>query len=260
MKHSEEQARGQGGKETAGSRGKRKLSSRKGTATIPADVSQQQHTIKDLFTRSIDKSGLTGDTSPTNKRHKKEHQSLHDSPSKQHGVMAANKMYEFANTQRNGLIDLTTSPPASPRRKSTGKNGVSPISSFTPQTGARKIVVKNLRTTPRLNHDDYFKKVWTQLDSALTAILTHGKLAHSLEELYKGVENLCRQDKAQVLYQRLCERCKTHIESSVQQELLQQAKLAANDAELLKAVGQAWSTWSDQLVWTSASAFEIARH
>lgn len=124
-----------------------------------------------------------------------------------------------------------------------------PNSNFTPHTGAKKIVVKNLRTGPRLNQDSYFEKVWAQLDAALTAIFDGGKPEVSLEELYKGAENVCRQGRAAVLAKKLQDRCREHVSGRVRAALLARASDGTN-MDTLRAVVDAWTTWVARLVGT----------
>lgn len=168
-------------------------------------------------------------------------------------VIPPERMYNFttsATKTHNDVIDLTTSPNASPSkgplvpRKS---NGVVRPTNFTPHTGAKRLVVKNLRKTPRASQDQYFDQVWQQLETALNAIFNHHKVSHSLEELYRGVENLCRQERAPEIYNRLCERCRQYVSGKLKEPLVSRARIA-DDVDVLRAVVGAWSTWNAQLV------------
>ncbi|KAL4795958.1 hypothetical protein BDV19DRAFT_378449 [Aspergillus venezuelensis] len=118
---------------------------------------------------------------------------------------------------------------------------------FTPHTGAKRLVVKNLRTGPRLNQDSYFDKVWGQLDSALSAIFGGGKPAISLEELYKGAENVCRQGRAAELSKRLQERCRGHVTGKLHGSLVEKAQMASN-VDTLRSAVEAWKVWQSMLV------------
>ncbi|KAL4957715.1 Cullin family-domain-containing protein [Aspergillus filifer] len=118
---------------------------------------------------------------------------------------------------------------------------------FTPHTGAKRLVVKNLRTGPRLNQDSYFDKVWGQLDSALSAIFSGGKPVISLEELYKGAENVCRQGRAAELSKRLQERCRGHVTGQLHGSLVEKAQMASN-IDTLRSVVEAWKVWQSMLV------------
>lgn len=122
-------------------------------------------------------------------------------------------------------------------------------SNFTPHTGAKKLVVKNLRTTPRLNQDSYFEKVWGQLDTALGTVFGGGKPETSLEELYKGAENVCRQGKAAALAKKLQDRCREHVSGKLRETLVAKAG-GGNDIDTLRAVVDTWATWQSELVCT----------
>jgi hypothetical protein len=108
-------------------------------------------------------------------------------------------------------------------------------------------VVKNLRTGSRLNQASYFDKVWSQLDAALSAIFDGKKPDISLEELYKGAENMCRQGRAPVLAKKLQNRCKEHVTGKLRENLVTRAG-GGNDVDTLRAVFEAWSAWQSRLV------------
>lgn len=159
-------------------------------------------------------------------------------------------MYNFPTTkpQTNGVVDLTGSSPPSPShpRKSSVNVSVRPTA-FAPHQGAKKLVVKNLRTTPRVDPEQYFKKVWDQLDAALTTIFGDERARHSLEELYKGAENVCRQGRSAELYTRLRERCEIHLVRQVRGRLVDKASQLSN-IDLLSSYLEAWRSWGGRLV------------
>jgi Cullin family/Cullin protein neddylation domain len=109
-------------------------------------------------------------------------------------------------------------------------------------------VVKNLRTTPRVDPQQYFERVWKQQDSALSASFNDEKIPYSLEELYKGAENVCRQGKAPELYKRLRQKCKEYLEGQITENLKQTASRSETDVAVLKAFVEAWSRWQRQLL------------
>ncbi|KAH8705420.1 putative ubiquitin ligase subunit CulD [Talaromyces proteolyticus] len=147
------------------------------------------------------------------------------------------KMYSFSKSDSKVNNVLGQKAPATAQRPNT----------FTPHTGAKRLVVKNLRSGPRLNQDTYFDKIWGQLAVALDAVFDGGKPAASLEELYKGAENVCRQGRAAVLAKKLQDKCKTYICDNLQQSLLTKAK-TSSDVDTLQAVVDAWATWNSKLV------------
>ncbi|KGO41915.1 Winged helix-turn-helix transcription repressor DNA-binding [Penicillium expansum] len=166
----------------------------------------------------------------------------------------------FSPTQKiHTMYPISGSPPkngAAPGRGLSGSNGpVRPQglnahtrqNNFSPHTGAKKLVVKNLRTGPRLNQESYFDKVWSQLDAALMAIFDGRKPESSLEELYKGGENVCRQERAALLAKKLQDRCREFVSGKMRMNLVTRAG-GSTDVDTLRAVIEAWSAWHSKLV------------
>ena len=148
------------------------------------------------------------------------------------------------------VIDLTGSPalaPSKPTQPRRTINGATRPTSNGPSGGPKKLIVKNLRTTPKTNPDLYYNRVSNQLDTALSAIFNNADLPCSLEELYKGVESLCKEGRAPALYKQLCEKCKHTVTVQVSEPLVERAS-TATAVDILDAVFRAWSTWKTQLV------------
>lgn len=154
-------------------------------------------------------------------------------------------MHGTRATNAPEVIDLTCSPSPTPSRKRL--SGSIRPTSFGPSGGPKKLVVKNLRTTPRTDPDQYYNHVWNQLDKALSAIFTDEKLPCSLEELYKGVESLCKQDRAPAVYKKLREKCKHNVSVQVLEPLIQHTS-ASTAKDVLESVQKAWLAWRAQLV------------
>jgi hypothetical protein len=146
--------------------------------------------------------------------------------------------------------DHPSSDPHTAALRARAYNASQRPSNFTPHTGAKRIVVKNLRAAPRLNQEEYFETTWGQLDAALTAIFTETKPKHSLEELYKGVENVCRQGRARVLSKKLEVKTKDHMFGALRKALVDKSG-DGDDIDMLRAVVEAWSTWNSRLVCVS---------
>ena len=157
----------------------------------------------------------------------------------------------------DNVIDLTSSPapaPApAPAPLSYDPNGFPGPSldrppAFQPRSGAKRLVIKNLRTTPRVSAKEYSGRVWAQLDEALTAIFGGKKVPHSLEELYRGVENVCRQDGAPDLFASMRARCEEHVEVAIKCPLIEVAASGRSSVEMLRLVHNTWMTWNAQMV------------
>lgn len=228
----------------------------KDRSTSKANNDQRaQQTISELFATSKHK--LTRqetedlvDSSP-NKRLKRDQSSLaSDKAAPPPRTMQREQMYSSfptANARKHEVIEISDdeSPPKpSPFRSKP--NGVIRPKNSTPQAGLKKLVVKNLRKTPRTDPDQYYSHVWDQLDAALSAIFANEKVPYSMEELYRGVEILCRQDRAPSLYRKLCDKCKQV--SARMEEPLMAATKTGNSVDVLRTVVEAWSAWTAQLV------------
>ena len=116
----------------------------------------------------------------------------------------------------------------------------------TQTTGPKPIAVRNLRTTKKSDPEAFVQKTKSQLEDAITAIFQNKRPAQSNEELYKGVENLCRLGKAEEVSKNLSKRSKDHITNSLKTPLLDKAD--AKNVEVLEAVIAAWRQWMSQVV------------
>ena len=118
---------------------------------------------------------------------------------------------------------------------------------FTPHMGAKKLVIKNLRTTSKANPNQYYNQTWNQLDAALSKIFNGEKPQHSLEELYRGVENVCRQDRAPDLFEKLYGKCEENLSAIILPPLTRGVS-GNSSIGILGLVMKAWSTWNSQMV------------
>ncbi|KAF3483428.1 Cullin-4B [Arthroderma uncinatum] len=221
---------------------------------LQEEQEQRQRTIPDLFSRDHVSSSTYKQPplSPSSKRlRRNECDSALETSSEGPALITVDKMYNFTSSDGKGnngsAFGFGRANNHTPLVKSRPFNASTNPSSFTPHTGAKTLKVKNLRDTPRLDQQLYFDKVWSQLDSALTAIFNHEKLPFSLEELYRGVEHVCRQGRAAQLAKNLKDRCIEHISGKVMQSLLAKTS-SGDDAGVLRAVEAAWSQWNARLV------------
>lgn len=160
-------------------------------------------------------------------------------------------MYNFSGSPPKGGSSLNRTATTS---SATSKKPAQPFSANTPRqgtfganSGAKRLVVKNLRTGPRLNHEPYLEKIWARLDVALTEIFEGKQPTVSLEELYKGAENLCRQEQSSQLAQQVQRRSKDYVSTVLRNQVV--ARTAGlTDVDTLRAVVQAWKKWHSQLV------------
>jgi cullin 4 len=90
---------------------------------------------------------------------------------------------------------------------------ISPQTPLRPQT--RKITIKNLTRTPDHIPAAYFQQTTRKLQDAVDRILHEGTVADSLEELYRGVENLVRENKGAELYEMLQRMCTAYVQDTM---------------------------------------------
>ncbi|KAK6950192.1 hypothetical protein Daesc_008518 [Daldinia eschscholtzii] len=99
-----------------------------------------------------------------------------------------------------------------------------PPTAFQPHKGAKKLVIKNLRTTSRANDlEKYYDATRKELLEALQAIFEQKQPRQPLERLYRGVEDLCRHGASRELYETLRERCETYLKNDLQRSIVAEA-------------------------------------
>lgn len=207
-------------------------------ATVSRDEIQQSPGASAIF------------PSPASKRHRP-----HNTPQ---AALTPADMYQFASrspvSTGSGLVDLTngSSPPSPQARRVNGSR-----SGINPHTGAKKLVVKNLKTNTTWDSKAYLEKIWGQLDEALASIFKDSQHTFSKEDLYRGVENVCRQGGASILFSRLENRCRSHIERDMRDPLLE--KTGAENVTVLKAVLEEWARWTQQMITIRAIFFFMDR-
>ncbi len=233
---------------------KRKRPSRQHSSEDPA----KQQTLQSLFAGQqkphVNGAGL----SPNSKRLKPDSPQQPPSP---RTALATRDMYTFSSRSpvqtSNGAIDLTgSSPPASPlAKKMNGAMKTRP--GINAHTGAKKLVVKNLKQNTQWDSKAYLEKIWGQLDEALTIIFKDGHDGFSKEDLYRGVENVCRQGGASTLFSRLDKRCIEHVEADIRRPLCQITK--TDNVTILESVLKEWSRWKEHMVLIRAIFFFLDR-
>ena len=218
----------------------------------------QQQTLQSLFNGQQKPHANGGVLSPTNKRQRPD---IPPPAAPPQGRLASTEMYSFSSrsppAKGNGVIDLTngTSPTSPQARRVNG--AVKGKSGINPHAGAKKLVVKNLK--PNVNWDSkaYLEKIWGQLDEALARVFKDGHDGFSKEDLYRGVENVCKQGGASTLFSRLESRCRTHVERDMGEPLI--AKASEDNVSLLRAVLEQWARWKEQMVTIRAIFFFLDR-
>ena len=76
----------------------------------------------------------------------------------------------------------------------------------------RKLVIKPLKTKPKLP-ENFEDDTWAKLQAAVRAVHAKQAVRHSLEELYRAVEDLCLHSMAARAHERLQRECEAHIDA-----------------------------------------------
>jgi hypothetical protein len=146
-----------------------------------------------------------------------------------------------SSSRAASVIDLTKSP--SPT--------ITPQTPLRPQT--RKITIKNLKSTPDSVPAAYFQHTIQKLRRAVDTILVEGNLVDSLEELYRGVENLVRENKGLELYQMLQSSCSTFVtenmKQTVERGIIGSVGIGGDGGvRAVECIESIWGKWTSQLV------------
>ncbi len=119
-------------------------------------------------------------------------------------------------------------------------------SNFQPSTGAKRLTIKNLRTTSRLDVENFYKRTLAELDNALTAVFTRNQPSSPLEVLCRGVEAVCRHGGSQELFKNLRNRCRIYLEDTLLSQI--EVESGTNNVDTLRAVHKFWTIWNEQFV------------
>ena len=135
--------------------------------------------------------------------------------------------------------------------RTSQKHTLSPQTPLRPQT--RKITIKNLKATPDSVPAAYFQQTKDKLQRAINTILLEGTLTDSLEELYRGVENLVRENKGAELYQMLRLSCQTFVaetmKPNVEKGIVGSVGIGGDGGiRAVECTEGAWGKWTSQLV------------
>lgn len=126
---------------------------------------------------------------------------------------------------------------------------------FQPLSGARRIVIKNLRASSKTAADveDYYKKTWDNVETALRSILRGEVPRVPLERVYRGVEDLCLRGQGDKLFGVLKQECEKHLYHEVLGRIRDGSGAVASTDVLLRVRTQ-WTAFNKTLI-TVRSAF-----
>ncbi|KAI6960764.1 hypothetical protein KC329_g16933, partial [Hortaea werneckii] len=131
------------------------------------EATNKQQTLQGLFSGQQEQSSVSSSKSPRSKRIRQGSANPSTPPKK----LARTDMYSFTSrsqaTNGNGVVDLTNGSPI-PSPQSRRVNGaMKGRGGLNPHTGAKKLVVKNLKQNTGWDSKAYLEKIWSQLDAAL---------------------------------------------------------------------------------------------
>ncbi|KAF4994015.1 hypothetical protein FGRMN_6049 [Fusarium graminum] len=121
-------------------------------------------------------------------------------------------------------------------------------SAFKPYAGAKKLVIKNLRTPTSRETQvaEYYKRTEKELEDALVAIFNGRTPGVPLERLYRGVEDVCRKGDPVKVYQMLKERVDVHLQQVVLPRI--QKNGHTSNLDTLRNVLAEWKIWNTQTI------------
>lgn len=117
---------------------------------------------------------------------------------------------------------------------------------FQPTIGAKKLVIKNLRTKSRQDVGEYYQRTWEELDDTLTSIFEGQPTKTPFEVLCRGVEATCRRGEADKLAVHLRDRCKIYLEKELLPRIENEA--GSGNVKALSTVHKYWTLWNKQAV------------
>ncbi|RXG46459.1 hypothetical protein VDGE_05895 [Verticillium dahliae] len=121
-------------------------------------------------------------------------------------------------------------------------------SAFRPYSGAKKIVIKNLRPPTQTDKtEQYYDRTRLQLKDALQCILRHQPLQLPMERLYRGAEDICRHGQGQELYRTLQELCEAHLKQATLRSIIDRSPGPSN-IDMLRSVFLHWQDWNKAVI------------
>lgn len=170
-------------------------------------------------------------------------------PSRRRPRLSSSSSSSAAASKRPKFADAPAMASARARGKLPETVDLTPRpSAFQPYTGAKKLVIKNLRAPSSRDAqvEEYYARTERELDGALGAVFAGKRPAVPLERLYRGVEDVCRRGSAEKVYTMLTARVEAHLQTVV----LPRIRRAGGNSnlEVLRSVLGEWTAWNSQVV------------
>jgi hypothetical protein len=145
---------------------------------------------------------------------------------------------DMAQVARRDVVDLTKDAVSAPSFQPH----------FQPQTGIRKLVVKNLRKGSRTNLTDHYNYAWAEISGALMAIYSGQQPRQPLERLYRNVEDICRNGQAEGLFHHINDNCISYLQNSLLPQISKEVPTGSCVVETLRIVYNGWEIWNSRSV------------
>ncbi|KAI9676636.1 MAG: hypothetical protein M1829_002953 [Trizodia sp. TS-e1964] len=145
--------------------------------------------------------------------------------------------YSFFNMSESALTSS---------KRPVDRGGVPQVHSFQPHAGAKRMVVRTLGAECALGLDDYLEQTWARTDATLAALCTEESIPYSVEDIYRGIESICKQNAAAKMFRKLEARCHRHVKATLRDPLMANAASGLSDLDIVFAVRAAWLQWSEQ--------------
>ena len=169
-------------------------------------------------------------------------------PSRRRPRLSSSSSASAAASKRPKFADTPAMASARARGKLPETIDLTPRpSAFQPYTGAKKLVIKNLRAPSSRDAqvEEYYARTERELQDALGAVFAGTRPAVPQERLYRGVEDVCRRGNAEKVYTMLAARVEAHLQTVV----LPRIRRGGNSSlEVLRSVLGEWKTWNAQAV------------
>ncbi|EMD87811.1 hypothetical protein COCHEDRAFT_73161 [Bipolaris maydis C5] len=160
-------------------------------------------------------------------------------------------MYSFPSKKAGissnaNVVHITSSPENSPAKTIGQRNGTRKAApNLHGNSGPKRLVVKNFKPVRKVDPRAFLDQTWQKVEKALDTIFEQGNIEFSLEELYRGVENVCRQDMARDIKERLTTKCRDYVRDSLEAKVKE--SLGKTSVDVLRTTLHAWALWNSQM-------------
>ncbi|KAF1994351.1 cullin-4B [Amniculicola lignicola CBS 123094] len=144
------------------------------------------------------------------------------------------------------VVDLTDgSSMGSSSKAKTAMRGS--IQNHTPNGTVRRIGIKNFKPQRKVDPMVYFESIWAKVDKALDTVFEGREVDFGFEEMYQGIQGLCRRGLARETLERLVGRCRVYVKEVLLVGVEKGKR--KEDVDVLREALGVWSTWQAQLVY-----------